>query len=273
MKEQVEAAQKALLALKKLQRMAVVTPKQTVVVSTRRLRTPPSATWMTLLSAQKSSKFFDDSEITKGVENGLKFWEADFSREEEKNGHDIVFDSFEERNDDDAPTTFAEKEDPYATLPQEAADEPACLSKIYDDLDVADCPFTLPQVDPYAAEEDALDTPATLDQLYCDAQAHYDTPSFLYVPPQQQQQQITVLKTPNDDDRRKKQQINKDDQEKQLHASLRGPLNLVIVQENDATSRFTVAPPFFDYDDDEYDDEADAPDDLDNKKSFPLACF
>ena len=201
MTEQVTKAQDALAALKAL-RTARVTPTQQRV-STK--------TVVRQLSPEAPSKLFDEDEILRGVENGLKFWSDGISQVSEYSESESDFDDFDEElsprysfaevNGDDeeelgeveeVELNYCEEEeedddDPYAAAEQER-DEPACLLAVYEDqVDAMDDAPLLPvpvvalDDDPYAAL-DELDAPASLDQHYGDTQDDYDQPTFLAPP-------------------------------------------------------------------------------------------
>mmetsp|Transcript_19481 Transcript_19481/g.61248 ORF Transcript_19481/g.61248 Transcript_19481/m.61248 type:complete len:249 (-) Transcript_19481:804-1550(-) len=187
MKAQVVAAQKALSALKEL----------------KRGRTPQKAVETTIysLSLKKASPgkatLFNEAEIIKGVESGMRFWDDDddsetslaygFGGKEPKDDDAASLSSF---SDYDSEFEDDFEEDEFFDAYEDAVcdeDKPSTLLQAYEDVldDYDDEPLLLPPPvsappvsaspvspaaddDPYASAEDTIDAPADL-KAYDDA--------------------------------------------------------------------------------------------------------
>jgi len=207
--EQVQAAQKALSALKALRSLPRrVTPQQRVVRRTTRKDWSPTSTTL-----------FDEN-VLKGVESGLKFWvdegqfdscldelptqvsigsDDDDDDDESDYSDDGLFEDLEDDFEDDGAVDEVEltaddddeveltadplyaadderEDDPYSEKNLEGKDEAASLWKQYEDgIDDLDTGFLLPPPPPAAAARDGDDD----DDPYSNDQEELDEPAAL----------------------------------------------------------------------------------------------
>ncbi|KAJ8604817.1 hypothetical protein CTAYLR_001014 [Chrysophaeum taylorii] len=167
MKSQVQAAQKALSAMRKLKK----TP------ANRRQKAPAvaaaeSTTFFSMsLKEEKKTEFLNEAEIIKGVESGLRFWDGTPSRQRDSLGY-----SFPSYGYDDDSLGSSEYDD-FSDYDDNDFDE--------EDL-VSEAP-QVPETDGLADYDDAAcdeDAPATLLVVYEDAQDDRDELALLPLPPQ-----------------------------------------------------------------------------------------